>query len=59
MIRMFSKCKSLKLLNISKFTINNVKYMTDMFSNCISLKKDNIKIKKNEKKILVSKFNLI
>ena len=49
---MFSHCESLKSIDLSSFNTNNVTDMSHMFSGCKSLKIENIKIKKNEEKIL-------
>ena len=53
---MFYDCKSLKSIDLSSFNTNNVTDMSYMFSGCESLKIENIKIKKNEEKIL-NEFN--
>ena len=53
---MFSGCKSLESIDLSSFNTNNVTYMSYMFSGCESLTIENIKIMKNEKKIL-NEFN--
>jgi len=53
---MFSGCKSLESIDLSLFNTNNVTNMSHMFSHCESLKIENIKIKKNEEKIL-NEFN--
>ena len=53
---MFSFCESLKSIDLSSFNTNNVTNMSGMFSWCESLKIENIKINKNEKK-LVNEFN--
>ena len=39
---MFSKCSSLKELNLNNFNTNNVTYMSGMFSGCSSLKELNL-----------------
>ena len=49
---MFSRCSSLKSLDLSSFNTTNVKDMAFMFSGCSSLKKENVKINKSESKIL-------
>jgi len=58
---MFSGCESLKSIDLSSFNTNNVTNMIFMFVCCESLKKENIIIKKNEKRILnefnIDKFN--
>ena len=38
---MFYKCKSLKELNLSNFTTNNVTDISNMFYDCLSLKELN------------------
>ncbi len=53
---MFSYCKSLNSIDLSSFNTNNVYDMSFMFGGCESLKIENIKINKNEKKLL-NKFN--
>ena len=53
---MFYNCESLESLDLSSFNTNNVTNMSHMFSGCKSLKIENIKIKKNEEKIL-NEFN--
>ena len=42
---MFCGCSSLNNIDLSNFNTNNVKDMSGMFSDCSSLKKENIKIK--------------
>ena len=56
MSEMFYGCKSLESIDLSSFNTNNVTNMSDMFSGCESLEIENIKIKKNEEKIL-NEFN--
>ena len=41
---MFSRCSSLKELNLSNFNTNNVINMSKMFSGCSSLKELNLSI---------------
>ena len=53
---MFCSCKSLESIDLSSFNTNNVTKMSYMFNWCESLKIENIKIKKNEEKIL-NEFN--
>jgi surface protein len=53
---MFNGCESLKSIDLSSFNTNNVTNMIWMFCFCKSLKIENIKIKKNEEKIL-NEFN--
>ena len=53
---MFRYCESLKSIDLSSFNTNNVTNMSYMFNHCESLKIENIKIKKNEEKIL-NEFN--
>ena len=53
---MFSYCESLESIDLSSFNTNNVIDINFMFCGCESLKKENIKIKKNEKRIL-NEFN--
>ena len=48
----FFDCCSLTSLNLSNFNTNNVTNMSNMFYGCSSLKKENVKINKNEKKII-------
>ena len=58
---MFSGCKSLKSIDLSSFNTNNVTNISVMFYRCKSLKIENIKIKKNEEKILnliINKFKI-
>ena len=43
---MFYECSSLTSLNLSNFNTNNVEDMREMFDGCSSLKKENVKIKK-------------
>ena len=52
----FSHCKSLESIDLSSFNTNNVIDMNFMFCGCESLKKENIIINKNEKRIL-NEFN--
>ena len=52
MERMFGGCSSLKSLDLSSFDTTNVNNMDDMFWNCSSLKKENVKISKNGGKIM-------
>ena len=52
MNEMFSGCESLESIDLSSFNTNNVTNMNGMFYGCESLKIENIKIKKNEEKIL-------
>jgi len=49
---MFSDCSSLESIDLSSFNTSNVNDMSCMFFKCSSLKKENIKIKESEKKIL-------
>jgi len=49
---MFYKCSSLESINLSSFNTNNVTDMSYMFDGCSSLKTENVKINKNEKKII-------
>ena len=53
---MFNGCSKLTSLYLSNFYPNNVTNMSYMFNGCKSLKIENIKINKNEKKLL-NKFN--
>ena len=53
---MFGGCKSLESIDLSSFNTNNVTNIFFMFSGCESLKIENIKINKNEKKLL-NEFN--
>ena len=48
---MFSGCSSLESIDLSSFNTNNSS-MYNMFWECFSLKKENLKINKNEKKII-------
>ena len=58
MSHMFSLCSSLKSLDLSSFNTNNVHDLNNIFYNSDSLKLENIKINKNEKKILIlNEFN--
>ena len=52
MNNMFSKCSSLNSIDLSSFNTTNVKYMIYIFNGCSSLKKENIKIKNKNDKIL-------
>ena len=52
MIYTFDECSFLASLDLSSFNTNNVTNMSDMFYGCSSLKKENVKINKNEKKII-------
>ena len=45
---MFYNCKSLTNLNLSNFNTQNVDNMSGMFSDCKSLKKNNIITKDNK-----------
>ena len=49
---MFSECSSLQSINLSSFNTTNVKDMSDMFCECSSLKKENVKISYYGKKLL-------
>ena len=49
---MFWKCSSLKSIDLSSFNTSNVNDMSDMFSYCSSLKKENIKVNESGKIIL-------
>ena len=49
---MFYKCSSLKSIYLSSFNTNNVNNISYMFDGCSSLKKENVILNKNEKKIL-------
>ena len=49
---MFSGCKSLNSIDLSSFNTTNVNDMSDIFDGCSSLKKENIKIKNKNDKIL-------
>ena len=49
---MFSCCSSLKSIDLSSFNTSNVNNMNYMFDGCSSLKKENVKIKDSEKRIL-------
>ena len=42
---MFYECKYLKSIDLSSFNTTNVNYMINMFIECSSLKKENIKIR--------------
>ena len=48
---MFSKCSSLKEINISNFRTNNVQYMNKMFFGCSSLEEVNLSNFKPKKRI--------
>ena len=45
---MFEGCSSLTNVDLSNFNIDNVTDMNGMFSRCISLKDENIKIQNKE-----------
>ncbi len=49
MSRMFIYCKSLKSIDLSSFNTSKVKNfdLDNIFSNCTSLKKENIKLNKD------------
>ena len=47
-----SGCSSLESIDLSSFNTNNVTDMAFMFFGCSSLKKENVKLNKNEKKII-------
>jgi len=49
---MFSGCSSLISIDISSFTSNNIKDMNCLFDECTSLKKENIKIKNKNDRLL-------
>ena len=49
---MFYNCRSLLSLDLSSFNIINVKYMRAMFEGCSLLKKENVKLNKNQTKII-------
>ena len=49
---MFYSCSSLESIDLSSFNTSNVNNMSYMFSGCSSLKKENVKIKNSEKRIL-------
>ena len=49
---MFDGCSSLQSIDLSSFNTSNVKDMRSMFDGCSSLKKENVKIKDSEKRIL-------
>ena len=49
---MFSECSSLESIDLSSFNTNNVNDMICIFSGCSTLKKDNVRVNKFEKKIL-------
>ena len=49
---MFTECSSLESIDLSSFNTNNVTNMSDMFSFCSSLKKENIIIKNKNDKLL-------
>ena len=49
---MFWECSSLQSINLSSFNTTNVKDMSLMFSDCSSLKKENVKIGSYGEKIL-------
>ena len=48
---MFFNCSSLISINLSSFDTRNVKSMRDMFSECYSLKKENIKINDKDQQL--------
>ena len=48
----FYDCSSLNSIDLSSFNTTNVNDMSDMFAGCSSLKKENIKIKNKNDKIL-------
>ena len=48
----FYDCKSLIFLDISSFNTKNIENISGLFNTCCSLKKKNIKINKDDKKIL-------
>jgi surface protein len=49
---MFYHCRSLLSLDLSSFNTTNVKYMRTMFEGCSLLKKENVKLNKNETNII-------
>ena len=49
---MFNGCSSLKSIDLSSFNTTNVNNMWSMFYGCSSLKKENVKINKTDKKLL-------
>ncbi len=49
---MFAFSSSLKSIGLSSFNTSNVKIIHDMFSNCSSLRKDNIIFNNNDDKII-------
>ena len=54
---MFKECSSLQSIDLTSFNISNVKNVSYIFSNCSSLKKENIKIKNSDKRILFQSMN--
>ena len=52
MSNMFCRCSSLNSIDLSSFNTTKVNDMSDMFCGCYSLKKENIKIKNNNDKLL-------
>jgi len=58
MYGMFSYCSSLNSIDLSSFNTTNVYYMSDIFFRCSSLKKENIKIKNKNDKILNELSNI-
>ena len=53
MSSMFSRCSSLKELNLSNFNNNNVNKMSDIFDRCSEELKNKNKLKKKNKCIFV------
>jgi len=49
---MFSGCSSLRSIDLSSFNTTNVNNMSNIFFGCFSLKKENIKIKNKNDKLL-------
>ena len=56
---MFSKCSSLKSIDLSSFSTTNTNDMFDLFDGCYSLRKENVKFKKSERKILTQLNNCL
>ena len=56
MVYLFSRCSSLKELNIVNFNTNNVTDMSDIFSRCSSLKELNVN-NFNTNKVVNSSIN--